>query len=386
MSLTPTHSSAPSHSPESPHPAKLMSLPQELLKAIALELDTASALALALGCKELYPIAEHGIWQELVLQAVSPCPGHDHWADTQRCKYCSDRRENRLLRGQLGGKVDGILKKGSEARWAMVRSIVMSPRPGSVYDLTHLLRHVSPYLRSLVVTAPPESDDQAYEARESIDVRLLEYSRELEARNVQLSFPYLTNIKIGLNTVQFAEFVDVLRNIAPNLTSLDFAIEACRDAKVGLHSSNLGFPDPNLHFTHLRRLHIHYCSYEDFGVHDPFRYIKGLIGDSPELQVLYLAYGGEMQCLDSSIFRYIHGLDKLRELFLADEFRHVPSREGIRGSLVDSDMEESDGEEEAQNMQKGKISLPQSLKKLVMPYGSWLHSVRDLSPPPHDQG
>ncbi|KAI9639125.1 SBF-like CPA transporter family-domain-containing protein [Dioszegia hungarica] len=370
----PTHPSTPS-----PSSASLSTLPQELLEQIVLELDLPSALALARVSSLFTPIADHRIWRDLNLSVEE---GTTRLAERD-CRACADHGRYHASGCDLWAKVDSVLGRGNTKRWAMVRDVTVVPLSGTGGAIAHLLEEVSPYLQSLTVLK--NTFRVPY-----LDIGLLHHRRIIRERNVELSFPALTHLTLDYGTFEMAEFVYLLSEIAPNLVSLklSFDLEAYEwpsseggsdEDEDELEEINAPYPRSGVRLRKLRWLSVSWYGDVELPPAGPvaFNPIRWLIKQSDRLQILYLWYFDDQHSFDSSIFSDLHELSELRELYLPGWFEHTAALRTTRMSEQEMMLAVE---------KQAKPSLPDSVERLAIPYGTWLHSTTPIASLPIARG
>lgn len=111
-----------------------------------------------------------------------------------------------------------LLRKGSERRWAMVRSIRATLREDTLHGLITLLGNVSPNLQSFELEAPEGATDVPPLAINAFDIRVLN-------SGIHWDFQALRHIKLGRYTTRLPGFLHFLCNQARPVESLDVTLD-----------------------------------------------------------------------------------------------------------------------------------------------------------------
>lgn len=156
-----------------------------------------------------------------------------------------------------------------------------------------LLYLVSETLQSLELVSVPSEGSAISDARTSLDVALLELNHEGDECGDPLSFPRLTHLTIGYDTIQYVEFIPAFCEWALNLRYLDINLssnsEDVRDLK-DRSRLELDWIDSITKITELR---LEFCESAYHEGHHCQSSIFSLISKSPQLQTLYVNWADD---------------------------------------------------------------------------------------------
>lgn len=214
--------------PPSNSASTLSTLPFEILYRILSHLDTASALSLAQVAKAFGSSTEQAIWENVDFLTVylnAPYVGLPDESDIRT--YQEDEAWRAAAKEEdyrkLRRRYQAMANAADPRRWKMVK-IVQAVTGEAVNDhLADLLVKVSETLNYLHLDYPNEtsmtSDDFVEQSLYRIDSRL-------QLGGSLLSFPKLTYLHLGQDTIDSMAFIHFLCQASPNLLSLDFTFRS----------------------------------------------------------------------------------------------------------------------------------------------------------------
>lgn len=315
----------------------LQSLPLEILDLVIYHLDRPAAIALARVSPAFTAPAQARIWRQVNL-SVNPhygkeprvCPheeesrGHRDWMANMLYRASCQHDE------AMAARVKTVMLRADERRLGTIEHIKLVSRPTSVHAVLQFLNYASPNLRSLEIGSyyPVVGDWDD----ETLDLNWL--IREL-------SFPLLTHLRIGNDSLRFAQTLAEITRTAPQLVSLDV------DLQHWLKSPWLfAEPGPLRHFprqerTRIRKLRLKFGDAPGAASNNTEKNIEpalALLEHCPDLERLTIQYDGSLR---SAVDRVTDVIDKhktLQRLFWPFSLRsmeaYVGSRESASGLTV----------------------------------------------------
>lgn len=241
-------------------PICFKSLPAELLARIADHLDRQSLLIFARISLPCSLTAEELIWKDLDLRWEGP-------------------------RDTMGERMQTLMRKGSERRWGLVRSVKAILRSDTLHSLIQLLVNVSPNILSFEISASGDPEQHPAKSLDFFDIRLL-------SSGYEPNFLALRQIRLGKNTIRLLSFIGFLSDSALGLISLDIDID--NPPGTALVEDDLWYGGVSLgdHLRTLKRVRI---SYKGDGAEDlyevsPLGYIQYMISANPHIVQASIRY------------------------------------------------------------------------------------------------
>jgi hypothetical protein len=267
------------------------SLPPEIITQIVLFLDGRTACTFARCCRLFAGLATRSIWRDIDLTVnpnyggyplVQPYPkledngardmDHDDWAYFEALAV-----EGRHDAG-VKAKVDGLLRRSGQQGWRWIRTLRLLLVTSAVPAMAEVLVKVGPSLEQLEMVMPKLPFTRIpidLRADESLDHHIL-------SRDIRLSFPSLTVVRIVEGCLWFLEWVVLLSASAPELLDLDVNLDGLWKYPAS-QATNATLPT---HTTKMQRLRLVFF---DAGA-DLIAAVRSLITHSPALRLLSFSY------------------------------------------------------------------------------------------------
>lgn len=177
------------------------------------------------------------------------------------------------------------------------------------------------------------------------------------------SFPKLTHVILGTNSIHYVEFFPLLLKIAPNLTRLyaDLSNQYRPDINLGF---DLTIPDQ----TKIRNLRIRFVdalSFIYFKLGQSFNIVLDILSKSPNIATLSFDY-----ITSRSDYLVYEGFEDLKNLTMG-QIQQIPD-------LLELDWGVELFKEEGKRLQWPDFSSCEKVRKLSVKYHDWSYPVRLL--------
>lgn len=304
--------------------ATLTALPTEIFNVIVQFTDRASALSLSRVSRQCHNAAHARIWRELRLitsencgKTLIPDPYQTSLDSIQRYQR---RREDKAdtSRNQIAvlqEVVNSILEHGDEKRWNLVKEVVLVSGAARLQGITDILRLVSPKLSCLDV--PYGSDQSQIDESNHPPTPFMMFFIE-----TKLSFPALTQLRLGRNTIRFVEDLPVIFNSSPNIRYFEL-----KHFRRLLDPVNAPMP---IKFTNPSKIHTMRLTINARSTSQSIG-LRTLLENSPDLRDVNICYrdGKDPNMIvHDRMARILSSCSELRRLIWESAFEALLEREG----------------------------------------------------------